>query len=168
LSHSPSHNLHWTITVRARHEVVCVQYTDYHVTTYWCLNRSQSAATQRNSTSPCYKLMPMCSVVRRSNKIKTISQWCIAPLTPLARWTRLVSAPVVRTRRNQHDAARALACARRRIDVAGCNSVDIPPRGPLCVNMTSSIKPEVHNVSQRHQRRTNKPRSGWLTGTKVR
>ena len=88
-------------------------------------------------------------------------QWCIAPLTPLARWTRLVSAPVVRTRRNQHDAARALACARRRIDVAGCNSVDIPPRGPLCVNMTSSIKTEVHNVSQRHQRRTNKPRSGY-------
>ena len=73
LSHSPSHNLHWTITVRARHEVVCVQYTDYHVTTYWCLNRSHSAATQRNSTSPCYKLMPMCSVIRRSNKIKTVN-----------------------------------------------------------------------------------------------
>jgi len=33
---------------------------------------------------------------------------------------------------------------------------------PLCTNMTSSIKPEVHNVSQRCQRRT-EPRTYRLT-----
>ena len=32
--------------------------------------------------------------------------------------------------------------------------VHISPYGPLCTNVTSSIKPEVHSVSQRRQRRT--------------
>ena len=30
----------------------------------------------------------------------------------------------------------------------------VAPYGPLWPNVTSSIKPQVHNVSQRHQRRT--------------
>jgi len=37
----------------------------------------------------------------------------------------------------------------------------MPLRGPLCANVTSSIKPEVHNVSQRRQGRT-EPRP-WVT-----
>jgi len=57
-----------------------------------------------------------------------------APLpAPLAQWTRLVATPAVvyRTRRNQYDAAGALACARRRSDVTRCNGIDVPPYGPL-------------------------------------
>ena len=50
------------------------------------------------------------------------------PPPPLARWTRLVSAPAVqpssRARRNQYDAAGGLACARRRNDVTSSNAID--------------------------------------------
>ena len=51
----------------------------------------------------------------------------------------------------RHDAAGVLACARRRNDVTCCNGIDVPQHGPwgLCSSMTSSIKPEVRNVSQR-------------------
>ena len=55
---------------------------------------------------------------------------------------------------------RALSCARRRNDITHCNGIDMPSYGPLCANMTSSVKPEVHNLSQRRQRRT-EPRS-WV------
>jgi len=54
------------------------------------------------------------------------------------------------TRRNQYDAAGALACTRRLSDVTRCNGIDVSPYGPLCANMTSAVKPEVHNVLQRH------------------
>ena len=69
------------------------------------------------------------------------------------------SAPVTSrrplTRRNQHDAAGALAGARRRSDVTRSNGIDAPTHSPLCATMTSSIIPEVDNVSQqRRQRRT--------------
>jgi len=42
------------------------------------------------------------------------------------------------------------------IDIRLCPGVATPlaPYGPLHRNVTSSIKPEVHNVSQSHQRRT--------------
>jgi len=68
------------------------------------------------------------------------------------------SAPVTSrrplTRRNQHDAAGVLAGARRRSDVTQNNGIDAPTHSPLCANMTSSIKPEVDNVSQRRRKRT--------------
>jgi len=46
------------------------------------------------------------------------------------------------------------------------NDIGMPPCDPLRVNMTSSLKPELHNVnvSQRRQRRT-EPRP-QVTGTK--
>ena len=54
-----------------------------------------------------------------------------------------------------HDAAGALAGARRRSDVTRSNGIDTPTHSPLCATMTSSIIPEVDNVSQqRRQRRT--------------
>jgi len=46
-------------------------------------------------------------------------------------------------------AAGALACARRRNDVTRSNGIDghdLLHNGPLCANMTSSVKPEVHNM----------------------
>jgi len=62
-----------------------------------------------------------------------------------------------RTRRDQHDAAGALACARRHNDVTRCNDT-----GTLCANMTSSVKPEVLNISQRHHQSRTEPRP-WVT-----
>jgi len=59
-----------------------------------------------------------------------------------------------RHRHNQYNTAGALLCARRRNDVTRCNVIDMFPYGPLCVNLTSSTKPEVHNISQRRQGRT--------------
>ena len=59
--------------------------------------------------------------------------------------------PSSRTRCNQHDAAGALACAQH--DVTCCKGIDMPPYSPICANMTSYIKPEVHFVSQRCQKR---------------
>jgi len=44
-----------------------------------------------------------------------------------------------RTPRNQCDAAGALAYVRRRSDVTRCDGIDMPPDGPLCANMKSSI-----------------------------
>ena len=44
-----------------------------------------------------------------------------------------------RTRCNQFNAARALACARRFNDVTRCNIIDMLPCGPLCANTMSSI-----------------------------
>jgi len=38
--------------------------------------------------------------------------------------------------------------------VASRFSLHVSPYGPLRPNVTSSIKPEVHNISQRRQRRT--------------
>jgi len=72
----------------------------------------------------------------------------LRPLRPApspSLWCQLSS----RTRRGG-----ALACARRRNDVTRCNGTDVTPYGPLCANITSSIKPEVHNISQCRQRRT--------------
>ena len=66
-----------------------------------------------------------------------------------------------RTRLYQYNAEGTLACARRRSDVARCDGIDMPSYGPICADMTSSIKPEVHNVSQRCQRRP-EPRS-WVS-----
>jgi len=66
-------------------------------------------------------------------------------LTPLARWTRLVSAS--ETGRNQYNAAGALACAQQRGDVTRPCMAHYMYAPTL--HMTSSIKPEVHNVSQR-------------------
>ena len=51
------------------------------------------------------------------------------------------------SRRNHYDATGTLSCARRRNDATRCNGIDVHPRGPLRANMTSSIKPEVHNVA---------------------
>ena len=45
-----------------------------------------------------------------------------------------------RTRRNRHGAARTLACARRRNDVTDCNCIVAAPYGPLCANVTTSMK----------------------------
>ena len=64
--------------------------------------------------------------------------------------------PSSRTRRNQYDAAGVLqhaARARRRNDATRCNSIDKILCGPFCADMTSSIKPEVHSIPQRRQRR---------------
>ena len=42
--------------------------------------------------------------------------------------------------------------------LAGCSRLQVytgtPANSPLCANMTSPIKPEVHSISQRRQRRT--------------
>jgi len=79
-------------------------------------------------------------------------QRCIAGCAPgtFSRHTRLVSAPATVTT-NTTQQGRALLCARRRNDVTRCNVIDMFPHGPLCVNLTSSTKPEVHNISQRRQ-----------------
>jgi len=55
---------------------------------------------------------------------------------------------VVHNRSNQsaYDAAETLACLRRRNDVTRCRGVYMLPYGPLYANMSSIIKPEVHNV----------------------
>ena len=53
-------------------------------------------------------------------------------------------------------------------------STHASPYGPLRPNVTSSVKPELHNVSQRHQRRTEprpqgictKNREGWSSGSR--
>ena len=48
----------------------------------------------------------------------------------------------------------AIACARRRSDVTRCNCIDrYAARGPLCADMASSIKPEVHNMLRGHQKK---------------
>ena len=49
----------------------------------------------------------------------------------------------------------AAACARRRSDAGACRryGLDMLPQGPLQDNTTSSEKPEIHNISQRHQKR---------------
>jgi len=46
------------------------------------------------------------------------------------------------------------ARARRRNDVTRWNGIDMLPSDPLCANMTSTIKSQVHNVSQCRHRRT--------------
>ena len=105
--------------------------------------------------------------------VKKVKKYCngVVILTPLHGRLRCMhaagtkprriadSAPVTSrrplTRRNQHDAAGALAGARRRSDVTHSNGIDAPTHSPLCASVTSSIKPEVHNVSQqRRWRRT--------------
>ena len=51
------------------------------------------------------------------------------------------------------------------INIRLCPGIATPlaPYGPLQPNVTSSIKPEVHNVSQRRQRRTKpRPQGIWV------
>jgi len=72
--------------------------------------------------------------------------------------------PSSTTRRNYYDAARALACTRRRSDVTRCTRTDMPAYG-RCANRTSSRKPEVHNVWQHRQRRSKRQPS--VTCTKI-
>jgi len=58
------------------------------------------------------------------------------------------SRPPSRRRRDQYCAAGALACTRRRSDVTRCSGIDMTsPCGQLCADVTSAVKPEVHNVS---------------------
>ena len=89
---------------------------------------------------------------RRSNKAMVHCR--LRPRCPLHRGSVYSRRPPSsRTRRNQHHAAGALACARRRNDVTRCNGIDTLTCGPLYANMTSSTKPEVrvhtyHNAAK--------------------
>jgi len=63
----------------------------------------------------------------------------------------------IKKRHSRYDATGALACARRHNDVTRCNRIDSPAYSPLCAlraNVTSFIKSEILNVSQRHRTRT--------------
>jgi len=91
--------------------------------------------------------------IAESNRIETFfARIGMLYPAPLARWTRAVSAP---DRRGQYDpAGRGLFRARRCSDVTRCNGIGVPSYCPIFANVTSFIKPEVHNLSQRRQRRT--------------
>ena len=77
-----------------------------------------------------------------------------SPPVPLARRSRLTlqsRRSLSWTRRSQYDAAEAFSCARRCSNVTRCV---IDRRASVWPVMSSVIKPEVNNISQRRQRRT--------------
>jgi len=80
-----------------------------------------------------------------------------APSTPCTMDSSALETRSRRARRNQYDAAGAFSCARRRSDVTRCNDIEMITYGLLCVIRNHPIQPEVHNVSQRRQKRA-KPR----------
>ena len=63
---------------------------------------------------------------------------------------------------NQCDAARALACTGQRNDVTRYNRIDMHPH--VARYMTSSVRPEIHNISQCRQSRTK--RRSWVKSEK--
>jgi len=84
------------------------------------------------------------------------------PSPPFARRIRLIVRSLATM---QYDAAKVLACAQRHTDVTRCEGIDVSPYGPLSENVTSSTKPEVHNISQRRRKRV-EPRP-QITRTKL-
>jgi len=102
------------------------------------------------------------TVIDQSSSKFTVTKWTkqcelqAATPAPLARWHRLVSAPAVwdTTQPMRRSRGVILRTTTRWRHVTRGNGIDMPPYGPRCANMRPSMKPEVHNTTQRCLRKT--------------